>query len=154
MNISPKRSNCPISVMLDLIGDRWSLLILRDAIFWGKRRYGEFLATTEGISTNILAARLKQLEAAGMLEKFRDPHDGKVFLYIPTERGLKLVPVLLEAIRWGMSELAFTGVPDMMKPLLAGGARNITWPASASNLPRSAPHCTMCDSNLGARVNE
>jgi DNA-binding HxlR family transcriptional regulator len=108
--------------MLDLIGDRWSLLILRDSIFWGKRRYGEFLATTEGISTNILAARLKQLEAAGMLEKFRDPQDGKVFLYIPTERGLKLVPVLLEAIRWGMSELEFTGIPDKMKPLLADGA--------------------------------
>ncbi len=125
MDIIPKRSNCPISVMLDLIGDRWSLLILRDSIFWGKRRYSEFLSTTEGISTNILASRLKRLEAAAMMEKFRDPRDRKAILYIPTERGLKLVPVLLEAIRWGMSELDDTGVPEMMQPVLEeGGAES------------------------------
>ena len=108
--------------MLELIGDRWSLLILRDCIFFGKRRYGEFLDSREAISTNILAQRLKLLEESGILEKFGDPGDRKSSLYLPTERGFALVPVLLEAIRWGSSELPATGIPDFMATLLAGGA--------------------------------
>ena len=107
--------------MLELLGDRWSLLILRDAILLDKRRYGDFLASPEGISTNILASRLKQLESSGILEKFPDPTDGKAYLYIPTERGVKLLPLLVEAMRWGLSEFGESGVPDFAEALLEEG---------------------------------
>lgn len=126
MNIQKQRSHCPISIMLELLGDRWSLLILRDAILLDKRRYGDFLASPEGISTNILANRLKQLESSGILEKFPDPSDGKASLYIPTERGLGLLPILVEAMRWGMSEFGESGVPEFAMKLLDEGTTHYT----------------------------
>ncbi len=91
---------------------------MRNSIFWDSRRYGEFLAGVDGISTNILASRLKHLQEVGVLEKHPDPSDGKASLYFPTERGLRLVPVLLEAIRWGRGEFEDTRIPDMMNPVL------------------------------------
>ena len=121
MDTQKQRSFCPISLVLDLLGDKWSLLILRDAILLDKRRYGEFLASPEGISTNILASRLKQLESGGILEKFPDPSDGKASLYIPTERGVKLLPLLVEAMRWGLEEFADCGAPDFALQLLDEG---------------------------------
>jgi DNA-binding HxlR family transcriptional regulator len=121
MDIQKQRSLCPISIMLELLGDRWSLLILRDAILLDKRRYSDFLASPEGISTNILASRLKQLECSGILDKFPDPSDGKASLYIPTERGVKLLPILVEAMRWGMSEFGESGVPEFAMELLDEG---------------------------------
>jgi DNA-binding HxlR family transcriptional regulator len=110
--------------MLELIGDRWSLLILRDCIFLGKRRYSEFLESSEGISTNILAQRLRLLADSGILERLADPADRKSALYLPTERGLGLVPVLLEAIRWGSQQIEANGIPDFMVELLAGKPAN------------------------------
>ena len=121
MAIQNQRSLCPISIVLDLLGDKWSLLILRDAILLDKRRYKDFLASPEGISTNILASRLKQLEGAGILEKFPDSSDGKASLYVPTERGVKLLPLLVEAMRWGMSEFGESGGPDFALKLLNEG---------------------------------
>ncbi|MBE9539402.1 MAG: helix-turn-helix transcriptional regulator [Proteobacteria bacterium] len=121
MDIQKQRSLCPISLMLELLGDKWSLLILRDAILLDKRRYRDFLASPEGISTNILASRLKQLEGSGMLEKFPDPSDGKASLYVPTERGVKLLPLIVEAMRWGMSEFGESGVPEFALKLLEEG---------------------------------
>ena len=121
MEVKKQRSPCPISIMLDLLGDKWSLLILRDAILLDKRRYRDFLASPEGISTNILASRLKQLECSGILEKFPDPSDGKASLYIPTQRGVKLLPILVEAMRWGMSEFGESGVPESAMKLLNKG---------------------------------
>ena len=121
MEIQNQRSRCPISMMLDIVGDKWSLLILRDAVLFNKRRYREFLASPEGISTNILAARLKQMECHGMLEKFSDTADGKAFLYVPTERAVKLIPVVVEVIRWGSTELCEIMVPEFMTALLEGG---------------------------------
>ena len=121
MEVQKQRSHCPISIMLDLLGDKWSLLILRDAILLDKRRYRDFLASPEGISTNILASRLKQLESSGILEKFPDPSDGKASLYIPTQRGVKLLPILVEAMRWGMSEFGESSVPEFAMKLLDEG---------------------------------
>jgi DNA-binding HxlR family transcriptional regulator len=121
MDILKQRSACPISIMLELLGDKWSLLILRDAILLDKRRYGDFLSSPEGISTNILANRLKQLEGCGILEKFPDPSDGKASLYVPTERGVKLLPVLVESLRWGASEFGNACVPDFAMKLLDEG---------------------------------
>jgi len=121
MDIQIQRSICPLSIILDLIGDKWSLLIMRDALLWDKRRYTDFLASPEAISTNILASRLKQLERTGILEKFPDPSDGKASLYIPTERGLGLLPIMVEAMRWGLSEFEPAGVPDFVSRLIEDG---------------------------------
>jgi DNA-binding HxlR family transcriptional regulator len=124
MHILKQRSVCPISMMLELLGDKWSLLILRDAILLDKRRYGDFLSSSERISTNILASRLKQLEGCGILEKFPDPSDGKASLYVPTERGVKLLPVLVESLRWGASEFGSARVPDFAMKLVDEGAEH------------------------------
>src|SRR6478672_4825624 len=88
-----RRSDCPISSALDAIGDKWSMLILRDLMFSGKRTYGEFQASAEGIATNILASRLGSLEANGLLSKSADPENGRRNLYSLTEKGLDLLPV-------------------------------------------------------------
>jgi len=122
METDKERSVCPLSKVLDLFGDKWSLLILRDAILFDKRRYGEFLASPERISTNILAARLRQLEAAGILEKYADPADGKASLYIPTSRGLRLLPLLVEAMRWGVEEFGIQEMPDFAIALMKDGS--------------------------------
>lgn len=97
----PRRSRCPIAFSLDLFGDRWSLLILRDIAFGSRHYYREFLRSGEGIATNVLADRLARLEGAGILNKARDRHDRKQFRYTLTDKGLALVPVLLEMIVWG-----------------------------------------------------
>lgn len=94
------RSHCPINFGLETFGDKWSLLILRDIIFRGKKTYGEFLKSEEGFSTNILAARLEHLEMEGILKKQTDPIDGRKSSYSLTEKGLDLIPLLFEIILW------------------------------------------------------
>ncbi len=93
-------SGCPVAFGLDTFGDRWTLLVIREMLLGGKRTYGEFLAADEGISTNILASRLKHLEAEGIVEKRRDPENFRSFLYELTSKGFDLAPVLFEIIRW------------------------------------------------------
>jgi len=96
------RSNCPITCALDLLGDPWMLVILRDVLLARKRRYSE-LARPEGIATNVLAKRLKRLEEAGLLTVQRDPADGRSRLYRPTPAAIELIPVLLELSAWGLA---------------------------------------------------
>ena len=96
-----RRSNCPISASLDIFGDRWTLLILRDLVFAGPRYYRQFQESPEGIATNILADRLKRLVAEGMVTKEKDPGDAKRVIYRLTEKGLDTLPILLEIIVWG-----------------------------------------------------
>jgi len=107
---SPERSTCPISTTLDLVGDKWSLLIIRDLTI-GKSRYGEFLESPEGITTNILANRLKRLEAAGLIEK--RPYQTRPIRheYRLTEMGAKLLPVLQAMCRWANEFVDGTFVP-------------------------------------------
>ncbi len=93
-------SGCPIAFGLDTFGDRWTLLIIREMLFRGKTTYGEFLAADEGISTNILANRLKHLETEGIVKKRRDPDNFRSFLYELTPKGFDLAPILIEIIRW------------------------------------------------------
>jgi DNA-binding HxlR family transcriptional regulator len=99
-----RRSDCPISFALDLFGDRWTLLVIRDLAFKGKDSFGDFLASDEGIARNILADRLTTLEAGGFIEKHPHPHDGRRSVYSLTERGLGLIPVLVEMIVWSARE--------------------------------------------------
>ena len=95
------RSACPISTTLDILGDKWTLLIVRDLLFQGKKTYGEFLQSEEKIATNILADRLLILEKTGIVEKKVFPGNGVKNLYQLTPKGIDLMPVLFEIILWG-----------------------------------------------------
>ncbi len=94
------RSGCPISIALELLGDAWSLLIVRDLMFKDRRAYNDFLAGGEGIASNILADRLRKLEAANIIEKRRDPQDARRFVYRLSPKGIDLAPVLVELVVW------------------------------------------------------
>lgn len=106
---SERRSDCPLAFALDVIGDRWSLLVLRDVVLFGKKHYEEFAASDEGISTNILADRLRHLECQGMISKERDPANRRRFIYRPTEKSLDLLPVMVEMVLWSARYDAATG---------------------------------------------
>ena len=99
-NEAIRRSNCPISSALDTIGDKWSLLILRDLMFTEKRTYSKFQASDEGIATNILATRLSTSEANGIINKTPDPSNGRRSIYRLTEKGIDLLPVIVELNHW------------------------------------------------------
>jgi len=94
------RSGCPINFSLEIVGDAWSLLIIRDIIYFGKYTFGEFHASAEGIARNILTNRLAKLEQNGILVKRPHP-DGRKDTYTLTEKGLDLIPLLLDAAEWG-----------------------------------------------------
>ena len=95
-----KRSHCPINYALEVFGDRWTLLIIRDLMFKGKHHYGEFLQSEEKIATNILSSRLEMLENARIIKKSADPDHSSKIIYSLTDKGIDLVPVLVEVIKW------------------------------------------------------
>lgn len=95
------RSPCPISSSLDLLGDKWSLLIIRDMLIMGKKTYKEFILSEEGIATGILASRLKQLEEFGFITKRKLPENKKENIYLLTEKGIDLTPIVIEIALWG-----------------------------------------------------
>jgi len=106
-----RRSDCPINFCLETFGDTWSLLIIRDIVYFGKKTYGEFLESEEGIATNILASRLAQLEQKGILVKTPHATDKRKEIYALTEKGLDLIPILLEMASWGARHDPQTGAP-------------------------------------------
>ncbi|TGQ51913.1 transcriptional regulator [Mesorhizobium sp. M1C.F.Ca.ET.193.01.1.1] len=95
------RSGCPISLSLELIGDRWTLLIIRDLAFAGKKHFREFLQSAEGISSRTLAERLQTLQDEGILTRSDDPTHGLKAIYRLTEAGIDLLPVLATLGAWG-----------------------------------------------------
>jgi DNA-binding HxlR family transcriptional regulator len=99
------RSGCPINLALEVLGDKWSLLILRDMIFGGKRHFRELMRSHEGISSNILADRLKMLGAEGLLTKADDPTHKQKAVYSLTEKAIELVPVFAHIGAWGRKHL-------------------------------------------------
>ncbi len=114
------RSDCPVNFGLESFGDKWSLLIVRDMMFWGKRTYGEFLRSDEGIATNILAARLASLEKEGIISKKPHPADRRKEMYSLTEKGLELIPLLVEIVAWSgklveWQSVAGTGSPEQIR---------------------------------------
>jgi DNA-binding HxlR family transcriptional regulator len=99
--ISEPRSGCPVSVSLEILGDRWSLLIIRDLMVRGYRFFKDFAQAGERIATNVLAERLHRLVAAGIISAEREKGDGRKISYRLTEKGIDLAPVLLELLIWG-----------------------------------------------------
>jgi DNA-binding HxlR family transcriptional regulator len=95
-----RRSGCPLNASVEMLGDRWSLLILRDMMLRGFRTYNQFLQSYEGIATNILADRLKKLIAYGIVTTRKDPDDGRKLIYVLTAKGIDLAPVLTEMVLW------------------------------------------------------
>jgi DNA-binding HxlR family transcriptional regulator len=96
-----RRSGCPVSVGLEIFGDRWSLLVVRDLMVRGYRTFGEIQADGDGIATNILAERLSRLEEAGVISEEAAPEDGRRSHYRLTSKGIALAPVMLELLIWG-----------------------------------------------------
>src|ERR1700756_3675592 len=100
-NSAPKRrSGCPLNASVEMLGDRWSLLILRDMMLRRFSTFKEFLSSYEGIATNILADRLRRLEAHGIITTKQDPSDGRKLIYLLTPKGIDLAPVLTEMVLW------------------------------------------------------
>jgi DNA-binding HxlR family transcriptional regulator len=96
-----RRSLCPVSISLEMLGDRWSLLIIRDLMVRGLRTFKDFQESGEGIASNILADRLQKLEAAGIVNAEEEATDGRRLNYRLTKKGIDLAPVLLELLIWG-----------------------------------------------------
>ncbi len=112
--ICEQRSPCPINFAVEVLGDKWSLLIVRDCLLANKSAYSDFLQSPEGISTNILADRLKKLEQNGMLEKLPDPLNGKKQNYLLTEKSITLASVITDLIIWGAANDENTGASTAM----------------------------------------
>lgn len=108
---SKPRSGCPVSISLEIFGDRWSLLIIRDLMVRGYRTFKQFEQSGEGIATNILADRLQKLETAGILTVESESTDARRLNYRLTEKGIDLAPVLLELLIWGAKHEP-TGAPS------------------------------------------
>lgn len=100
MKKDKKRSDCPISCSLDIFGDKWSLLIIRDMMFFHKSTYGDFLKSAEGIATNILASRLQGLEENKLIEKLDHPDSKAKVLYKLTQKAIDLLPMIVEIHLW------------------------------------------------------
>lgn len=98
---SKRRSGCPVSVSLEVLGDRWSLLIVRDLMIRGYRTFKEFEEAGESIATNILTDRLRRLKSTGIIATEADEADGRKINYRLTQKGIDLGPVLLELLIWG-----------------------------------------------------
>lgn len=126
------RSGCPINLTLELLGDRWSLIVIRDMMFGDRRRYRELLTNSvEGIASNVLADRLKRLVAAGLLSKAQDPGHKQSAIYSLSERAIQLVPLLATMGAWGRrhtpvskelsirAQVLEEGGPDMWRDLMA-----------------------------------
>ena len=109
---TPPRSACPIAASLDLFGDRWTLVILRDMLLGGRERFAE-LAAEEGIATNVLSERLDRLEREGLLVRRSDPVDRRRRVYLPTPSAVALIPVLVEIAVWGVAHTAASGAAEI-----------------------------------------
>ena len=115
MKATGKRSDCPIGCSLDVWGDKWTLLIIRDLMSSNGRTYGDFLKSPEGIATNILAARLQALEENQLIVKLEHPDSKAKVLYKLTQKGIDLLPLMVEINLW--AEKYFT-IPEDRKAML------------------------------------
>ncbi|MBI2977536.1 MAG: helix-turn-helix transcriptional regulator [Rhodospirillales bacterium] len=114
-----RRSACPLNVSLEVFGDRWSLLVVRDLMFGGHRTFKEFLDSGEKIATNVLAERLQRLEANEIIERCRDADDARKVNYALTKKGIALAPVLVEMIIWGARHEETAAPPEIIRRMVA-----------------------------------
>ncbi|MEI9812361.1 MAG: helix-turn-helix domain-containing protein [Acidobacteriota bacterium] len=114
-----RRSGCPVSASLEVLGDRWSLLIIRDLMVRGYRTFKDFQTSGEGIATNILATRLRSLETAGIVSREANPDDGRRVDYRLTEKGIGLAPVMLELLVWGARHEKTATPPQIVELMTA-----------------------------------
>jgi DNA-binding HxlR family transcriptional regulator len=120
--MSEHRSGCPINLTLEILGDKWSLLIIRDVIFGNRRHFRELLTNSEeGIASNILADRLKRLVEQNILTKSDDPSHSQKAIYSLTEQGIELLPVLAQMSVWGRKYLPVTQELSIRAQLLEEG---------------------------------
>lgn len=97
------RSGCPINLTVEVLGDRWSLIVIRDVMFGNRRTYGELLSQSEeGVASNVLADRLKRLTASGLLTRAADPSHRQKVIYSLSEAAIQLVPLLAQMAAWGL----------------------------------------------------
>lgn len=109
-------NKCPIDYALEVFGDRWTLIILRDLALKGKRQYRDLIDSKEGIATNILASRLRKMEADGLIVRKKKPEDKRQIFYTLTEKALDLIPVLLEIGRWStLYDEDTAAPPDLLR---------------------------------------
>lgn len=113
-----QRSSCPISIALEALGDTWTLLIIRDLMFKGRKTFKEFLEAEEGIASNILTDRLQRLEALAIIAKRQDPDDARKFDYRLTEAGIDLAPTLLEMILWSAKHFKTGAPPEILEQMV------------------------------------
>jgi DNA-binding HxlR family transcriptional regulator len=130
-----RRSGCPLNASVEILGDRWSLLIVRDMMLREFHTFKEFLGSHEKIATNILADRLRRLEAHGIITTERDPKDGRSMIYRLTDKGIDLAPVLTEMVLWAAGHEE-TGNQALVREIQADKALFIErvrkrWSASA-----------------------
>ncbi len=117
-----KRSSCPIACVLDILGDKWTLIVVRD-LFFGKTTYSEFLASEENIPTNLLAERLKRLTSAGVVERIQYQDRPKRYAYHLTEKGQDLHHVLVALVGWGNKYIPETiSLKEIEKRVTIGGS--------------------------------
>ncbi|MDA3029302.1 MAG: helix-turn-helix domain-containing protein [Actinomycetota bacterium] len=105
------RSDCPIAATLDIIGDRWTLLVLRDILIGGKSHFSEF-AEGESIASNVLTDRLNTLVDQEIIERLPDPDDGRKYIYRPLAPAIELLPVIAELAAWGLKHSTVDSPPD------------------------------------------
>jgi DNA-binding HxlR family transcriptional regulator len=114
-----RRSECPLNASVEMLGDRWSLLIIRDMMLRGAHTYKEFLECYEGIATNILADRLRKLQAYGIIVAEPNPKDARKVTYLLTAKGIGLAPVLTEMVLWAAAH-EDTGNQELVRQMRAG----------------------------------
>jgi DNA-binding HxlR family transcriptional regulator len=129
-----QRSGCPINLTLEVVGDKWSLLVIRDMIFGNRRHFRELLTQSEeGIASNILADRLKRLVEQGIITKADDPSHKQKSIYSLTEQGIELLPVLAQMAAWGRKYLAVSEELSIRAQLLEEGGPRL-WDEFMSEL--------------------
>jgi DNA-binding HxlR family transcriptional regulator len=124
-NAPARRSGCPLNATLEILGDTWSLLIVRDLMFMGRTAFKEFLEGGEGIATNILAVRLQRLEEHGIIARQPDPADARKTIYRLTSKGIDLAPVLVELILWAARHEETDAPPAVIRQMTENRGRFI-----------------------------
>jgi DNA-binding HxlR family transcriptional regulator len=142
------RSGCPINLTLEVLGDRWSLIVIRDMIFGNRRRYRELLTRSEeGIASNVLADRLKRLLTAGLLTKADDPSHRQKAIYSLTEQAIQLVPLLAQMGAWGRRHAPASKELSIRAQLLEEGG-SAMWDALMTELRT----LHLCEPSTGVSV--